>query len=229
MVALHKKGNKNEPSNYRPVSLTSIVCKIMESIIIRDIIMEHFLATDYFSNKQYGFIRGRSTALQLLRILDDWTFHLDLGNQIDVIYTDFEKAFDKIPQNGLLYKLQASGLNNNLISWIQDFLNNRKQFVTVNGQFSKLFKVLSGIPQGSVLGPILFLIYINDLPDFCLGKHDANCDIYLYADDAKLYKTITNGEDQDILQRVINRLKEWCDRWLVSININKCSQMSSKA
>jgi len=129
----------------------------------------------------------------------------------------------------LLYKLQASGLNNNLISWIQDFLNNRKQFVTVNGQFSKLFKVLSGIPQGSVLGPILFLIYINDLPDFCLGKHDANCDIYLYADDAKLYKTITNGEDQDILQRVINRLKEWCDRWLVSININKCSQMSSKA
>ena len=160
MVALHKKGNKNEPSNYRPVSLTSIVCKIMESIIIRDIIMEHFLATDYFSNKQYGFIRGRSTALQLLRILDDWIFNLDSGKQIDVIYTDFEKAFDKIPHNDLLYKLQASALNNNLISWIQDFLNNRTQFVTVNGQYSKLFKVLSGIPQGSVLGPILFLIYI---------------------------------------------------------------------
>jgi len=151
--------------------------------------MEHFLATDYFSNKQYGFIRGddRSTALQLLRILDDSTFNLDLGNQIDV-NTDFEKAFDKILHNGLLYKLQASGLNNNLISWIQDFLNNRTQFVTVNGQYSKLFKVLSGIPQGSVLGPILFLIYINDLPDFCSGKHDAKCAIYLYADNARIYR-----------------------------------------
>ena len=152
--------------------------------------MEHFLPTDYFSNNQYGFIRGRSTALQLLRILDDWTFNLDLGKQIDVIYTDFEKAFDKIPHNGLLYKLQASALNKNLISWIQDFLNNRTQFVTVNGQYSKLFKVLSGIPQGSVLGPILFLIYIyiNDLPDFRSGKHDAKCAIYLYADDAKIIR-----------------------------------------
>ena len=104
---------------------------------------------------------------------------------------------------------------------------NRTQFVAVNGQYSKLFKVLSGIPQGSVIGPILFLIYINDLPDFCSGKHDAKCAIYLYSDDAKIYKTITNGEDQDILQRVINRLKEWCDRWLVSIDIiNKCNQMS---
>ena len=103
IVALHKKGNKNEPSNYRPVSLTSIVCKIMKSIIMINyvMIMNHFLATDYFSNKQYGFIKGRSTALQLLTILDDWTFNLDLGNQIDVIYTDFEKTFDKIPHHGL--------------------------------------------------------------------------------------------------------------------------------
>jgi len=177
IVALYKKGNKNEPSNYSPVSLTSIVCKTMKSIIRdRPIVMNRFLATDYFSNKQSGFIKGRSTALQLLKILDDWTFNLELGNQIDVIYTDFEKSFDKIPHHGLLYKLHASGLNPTLISWLEDFLCNRTQYATVNGKYSELYQVLSAVPQGSILCPILFLIYINGLPDFCSMNHDADCD-----------------------------------------------------
>jgi len=95
VVAIHKKGNKYEPSNYRPVSLTCIICKLMESII-RDNIMSYFFNNDFFSNKQYGFIKGRSTVLQLLRIMDDWTCQLESGSQIDVIYTDFQKAFDKV-------------------------------------------------------------------------------------------------------------------------------------
>ena len=140
-------------------------------------------------------------------ILDDWTYHYDLGNQIDVVYTDFENAFDKIPHKGLVCKLQASGLNKELILWVQDFLSNRKQRVGVNGKYSDWFNVDSGVPQGSILGPLLFLIYINDLPDFCTKTYN-ECVVYLYADDAKVYKIISNSEDQEMLQGVINRLKE---------------------
>ena len=127
----------------------------MESII-RDTIMDFFFANIFFSNKQFGFIKGRSTVLQLLQILDDWTLTLDLGIQIDVIYTDFEKAFDKVPHQRLISKLQSYGLSIDLIKWIKNFLCNRVQRVAVNDSYSRWFTVLSGISQGSILGPILF-------------------------------------------------------------------------
>ena len=121
ITVLHKKGSKSCVSNYRPISLTSIPCKIMESLI-RDQIMIYFLSNNLFSNRQYGFIKGRSTSLQLLRVTDEWTSHLDKGGQIDVIYTDFEKAFDKVPHKRLLSKLHSYGVNEELISWIKSFL-----------------------------------------------------------------------------------------------------------
>ena len=224
VVPVYKKGNKMEPSNYRPISLTSIICKIMESII-RDYIMDYFLDHRFFSDKQFGFIKGRSTVIQLLTILDDWTQQLDLGNQVDVIYTDFEKAFDKVPHQALIWKLRTYGINEQLINWIKDFLCHRTQRVTINGSFSDWFRVLSGIPQGSILGPLLFIIFINDLPKFCNTDEDLGT-IYLYADDAKIYNVIKSTEDQQRLQHVINKLKEWCDIWLLKLNVSKCNSVS---
>jgi len=135
IVAIFKNGNKCDLSNYRPVSLTCVICKVMESII-RDVITEYFLLNGFFGNKQYGFIKGRLTVLQLLKLIDEWTDFLDSGGQIDVIYTYFTKAFDKVPHQRLLAKLKSYGLAHQLLKWIHDFLCNRKQCVIVNGLLS---------------------------------------------------------------------------------------------
>ena len=143
------------------------------------------MKNDLFSNRKYGFLNGRSTVLQLLRIIDEWTLNLDLGGQIDCICMDFEKAFDKVHHRRLISKLYSYGINSQIISCITDFLDNRQFRVTVNGKFSTWHDVINGIPQGSILGPLLFIIYINDLPDYC---NDLHTKLYIYADDTKLYR-----------------------------------------
>ncbi|MFZ2538708.1 MAG: reverse transcriptase family protein [Oscillospiraceae bacterium] len=221
VVALYKKGPRNDRGNYRPVSLTSVCCKVQESLI-RDHIMNFLVKNNLLSNRQYGFIKGRSTMLQLLHMLDKWTTYLEEGGQVDAIYTDFEKAFDKVPHKRLISKLHSYGLNSALVNWIKSFLCNRKQRIRVNGSYSGWGRVTSGIPQGSVLGPILFLLYINDLPDFC----EKDSGIYLFADDAKLYKHVTVLDDNNKLQTSLNALQEWSDKWLLKLNINKCKIIS---
>lgn len=221
ITPIFKKGVKTDASNYRPISLTSIVCKLFESII-RDHIVLYFNVNNLFSNKQYGFIKGRSTVLQLLKIMDDWTEMLEHGGQIDVIYTDFEKAFDKVPHNRLISKLHSYNINADIISWIKAYLENRVQRVRVNSCFSSWAKVESGIPQGSILGPLLFIIYINELPNIC----DSGSKLYLYADDAKIYKQIFNRQDRDNLQCDLNKLNSWADNWLLKLNIVKCKKIS---
>ena len=219
--AIHKKGAKNLVENYRPISLTSVVCKIMESII-RDHIMDYFTSNNLFSDLQYGFIKGRSNTLQLLKVTDEWVNIIEDGGQVDVIYTDFEKAFDRVPHKRLLSKLYSYGIHDTIIKWIENFLSNRSQRVRVNDSLSDSKVVLGGIPQGSVLGPLLFIIYINDLPDVCNNL----CSCFLFADDAKLYKHVKNLMDADTLNVCFNKVLEWSNRWLMKLNLEKCKVVS---
>jgi len=149
--------------------------------------MSYLLRSDLLSNRQYGFVNDRSTMLQLLHMLDDWTEGLESGGQIDVIFTDYEMAFDKVSHIRLLNKIFSFGLPIQIVNWIKSFLHNSFYKVKISSLLSDLYPVLSGIPQGSVLGPLLFIMYINDLADICI--HDET-DIYLYADDAKICKHV---------------------------------------
>jgi len=221
ITAVYKKGKKSAVNNYRPISLTCILCKVMETII-RDKIMKYFMDNGLFTDRQFGFLKGRSTVVQLLQILDHWTELLEAGGRIDVIYTDLEKAFDKVPHRRLLSKLRTYGIHDNAINWIKAFVTNRIQRVKINDSMSDWEEVLSGIPQGSVLGPLLFIIYINDLVDQC--ENGAN--IYLFADDAKIYKQVSKLEDKIVLQQCVDSFMEWTERWLVKVNVNKCKVMS---
>ena len=143
--------------------------------------MTHMTENDLLSPKQHGFIQGRSCVTQLLAVLDSWTLALDEGGNIDTIYLDFAKAFDTVPHQRLLTKLRGYGIEGRILTWIEAFLTDRRQRVVVNDSRSSWADVTSGIPQGSVLGPMLFIIYINDMPTSVLSS------IYLFADDAKVY------------------------------------------
>lgn len=211
---LHKKGNRNLVSNYRPVSLTAICCKTMERLIRTKLI--NFLEDNKLLSKdQHGFRNGRSCVTQLLEIMELWTSFLDNGLSVDCIYLDFAKAFDKVPHLRLVNKLKAYGIKDNLIKWLTDFVTDRKQKVIINGSTSNMESVRSGIPQGSVLGPSLFVIFINDLPDI------VNTYVKIFADDTKIFNAIKSNDDILILQEDIDKLVEWSIKWQLPFNMDK--------
>ena len=152
ITPIHKKGSKKTPVNYRPVSLTAVIGKVMESLV-RDRLVHHMTERNLFCDAQHSFVPGRSCMTQLLVTIELWTKWLDKGDPVDVIYLDFKKAFDSVPHKCLLLKLEAYGISGTLKDWISDFLFGRKQRVIVNGKPSTCAEVLRGIQQGSVLGP----------------------------------------------------------------------------
>ena len=224
VTVIHKKGKKSFVGNYRPISLTSICCKIFESII-KDNIVYYFKSNNLFSKFQYGFINGRSVLIQLLKVLDDWTSSIDNGDQVDIVYTDFEKAFDRISHKHLISKLLSYGINDKLVAWISSFLCDRTQCVKINGVYSGKNIVPSGVPQGSVLGPLLFVVFINDLPDVCSDFSS----LFLFADDAKLYRTLQCDTDYLMLQDCCQFISVWAQQWCMNLNVDKCKVLSITA
>ena len=219
VTAIFKKGSRKEPCNYRPVSLTCIACKVLEPII-RDHLMDHLKRNKLFSNRQYRFIGGRSTGLQMLKVLDKWTEIMDRGGEIDVIYLDFMKAFDTVPYRRLISKLASYGIQGEVLGWIKAFLCDRRQRVAVRGAFSDWLAVLSGIPQGSVLGPFLFVLYINDLPD------NIRSEVFMFADDTKVFREIRDDTDRATLQADLDELQTWSTKWLLKFHPDKCKTMT---
>ena len=217
--AIFKKGSKSLAENYRPISLTSLVCKLMETFV-KNAMLTHLMSNNLLSPKQFGFLSGRSTTTQLLNYLNKCMEKMVNGEVVDCIYLDFAKAFDTVPHKRLINKLKAYGITGQVLKWIEAFLTGRSHSVKVNGVSSEINAVISGIPQGSVLGPILFIVYINDILD------DITSDGFLFADDTKILRSVTCRDDALALQSDITILEEWSSKWLLKFNPKKCHALS---
>ena len=220
ITPIHKKDSKAFASNYRPISLTSHIIKIFERVI-RKHLVEYLDKNNIINSKQHGFCKGKSCLTQLLAHYDDLIQNALNGNDTDVIYLDFAKAFDKIDHKVLVKKLKLYGIHGKLLLWLENFLEDRKQGVTLNGKMSFIAQVLSGVPQGTVLGPILFLIYINDLAG--VSKY-STC--RFFADDTRLSKHITFSSDMSLLQDDLNNVIDWSTSNNMVLNENKFEFMS---
>jgi len=215
VIPIHKKGSRSQPSNYRPVSLTCICCKTLEHILYSHI-MSHLQHNNVLCNVQHGFRHKHSCETQLIETVDDFARTLNEGGQTDVIALDFSKAFDRVPHKRLLCKLENYGIQGPILHWIEYFLQNRTQQVVIKGQESSTVKVTSGVPQGTVLAPLLFLCYINDLPN------QIKSTVRLYADDVLLYTTINSNADCVRLQNDLDLLDKWAIDWEMKFNFTKC-------
>ena len=218
IAPIFKKGSKASPCNYRPVSLTSVLCKVMESLL-RDAIVLHLSSHHLIRDSQHGFTRGRSCLTNLLEYLESMTKLLDSGKSVDIVYLDFAKAFDKVPIRRLVAKCKGLGLTGNLLAWIEEWLSGREQRVVLNGEFSSWEPVRSGVPQGSVLGPTLFLIYINDI-DLAVIATDSV--LKKFADDTKWAMVVETDADRMVFQQGLNDLFQWSIEWQMLFNVDKC-------
>ena len=219
VVPVYKKGQAHDPANYRPISLTCICCKVMEHIIVSNI-MHHARRNNILYPMQHGFLSRRSCETQLLEFTTDILENMEHNHQTDVLIMDFAKAFDKVSHPHLMKKLEYYGIRGLTNKWISSFLSNRQQRVLIEGEKSEAVPVTSGVPQGSVLGPSLFIYYINDLATSLKST------VRLFADDTVAYLAIKGNKDAEDLQSDLNKLGEWETKWRMQFHPSKCQVIS---
>ena len=218
VTPIFKKGDHERPENFRPVSLTSVVGKILESII-KDKIVEYLDSNQLIADTQHGFRSRRSTLTNLLEFFHKMFVEYDKNRAIDILYLDFQKAFDKVPHKRLMIKVRSLGIDGEVARWVENWLYDRRQRVVVNGSASDWSPVTSGVPQGSVLGPLLFIIYINDLDDGLVSK------VSKFADDTKLGSNVAQLTGVESLREDLRKLGEWSEKWQMPFNLGKCKVM----
>ena len=218
ITPIFKAGDKSSVKNYRPISLLCSSSLVLERLIYNKI-------SDYvfklISPSQFGFRPNNSTPQQLLLFLSDIFNSFEAKRRIDAVYIDFKKAFDSVPHQELLLKLWSYGITGSLWLWFRAYLSSRLQKVTINHCSSDLLPVVSGVPQGSILGPILFLLFVNDIPD-CLSTSK----LLLFADDAKCFHLIKSLDDVCLLQLDLDSLVAWSKKWKLHFNSSKCLAIS---
>ena len=219
VTPIYKKGSRYDTSKYSPISLTCICCKLLEHIIVSSI-MQHSNANNILHPDQHGFRKHKSCDTQLLEFTTDIANNMKEKKQTDVLVMDFSKAFDKVGHGRLLHKLDHYGVRGRTLPWIRAFLSGRTQEVVVEGEHSDRAPVTSGVPQGSVLGPCLFLHYINDLPEG-IGSR-----VRLFADDTIMYLTISSPADTNQLQIDLDKLGKWETLWQMKFHPDKCKVLT---
>ena len=218
IVPIFKSGDRSHISNYRPISLLCTISKVLETIIYDKVII--FLYGSISVN-QFGFLQGHSCLQQILSFLNNVYNNYDNKTQTDVLYLDFRKAFDSVSHSHLLCKLKMMGITGSLWNWFEAYLSTRQQCVAIGNQLSDLLPVSSGVPQGSILGPLLFLIYINDIPSVVNYSS-----LFLFADDTKCCRSISRNPDSSLLQKDLSALCTWCSNWNLTFNDSKCTLLS---
>src|SRR3981081_568834 len=218
VTPIFKKWSKGEARNYRPVSLTCHGGKIFEKLL-KEKITKYLEENRLIYESQHGFRRSRSRLTNLLEFMEYILEYVDKGESVDVIFLDLQKAFYKVPHARLLEKVKAIGIDGKILRWIGEWLNRRKQRVVLNGSESEWIEVTSGVPQGSVLGPILFLIFINDI-DECIKTR-----IWKFADDTKVVGRVGSKKGIELITEDLLALVKWCQDWQMVFNVEKCKVM----
>ena len=202
VTPIHKKDSRSDPANFRPVSLTSHLIKTLERLVRKGLV-NYLERNQLMDVNQHGSRSGKSTLSQLLEHQDEILTALENGENLDAVYLDFSKAFDKCDHGILLHKMKRLNIKGKLGRWLKNFLTERNQVILVNKVKSKYSKLVSGIPQGSVLGPILFLIYISDI------SQDLCANTLVYVDDTKVKQRVTSESDVEELQQELIKLNKW--------------------
>lgn len=218
LIPIFKSGKKSDVKNYRGVAILSCIPKLFESIVNQNIFSQ---VKNLISSKQHGFVKGRSTATNLLNFVTFSINVMDNGNSVESLYTDFSKAFDRVDIPLLLFKLSKLGFNHGLLKWVQSYLTGRTQRVRFEGSLSSVVTVTSGVPQGSHLGPLLFILFVNDVE--CILNL---MNVLIYADDMKLFMEICKASDLVVFQGEIDNFHTWCSKSLLELNVKKCISVS---